>query len=641
LKRIHRGCGPFHRFAFPLHFFALLVFLLSGSLLSADESSYLSSLLAQARERKLWEDPYWHTLLHYKKTLLGFRSLIDDPQFFLSPAGKSDPQAELEATLRGFFTSEEEGKKGAVCRFVARFHWLVEKMKIDPSQLPVSECRRFSQIMDEIKPASVTLIFPTAHINSPASMFGHTLLTIDTATRSRLLAYAINYSAVTRETFGPLFAVKGLFGFYPGYFSILPYYAKLQEYSDIDHRDIWEYPLNLREDEIRRLLMHVFEMDFIYSDYYFFDENCSYNLLFPLDAARPSLRLTEPLPFWVIPLDTIRDAKKNGLTSEAMYRPSRATKIKYLASLLPANRQRAARDITTGRLDPETPLEPPMSPEEKALLLDLSGEYLQYLYSKKKVSVSDFQGRFRKILQARSRLGGTEEEYQVPPPVPPDKGHLSNRFRAALGVRRGSFFQEIGLRAAYHHLLDDDRGYIEGAQIVFGDAALRFYSAEHKLVLQKLDIIDILSLSPRDAFFQPISWKIRTGFLRETGKDGEDHLIYQLNPGGGFSYKMSRDHFLYILGEGDFLAGGGLEEKHAGGFGASAGLLSNLHPLWKAHLFTRGIYFPLGDRHSSWEVGLQQNFTLGKNTGLRLDFGLSKVHGYERIETSLSYNLFF
>ena len=229
MKQIHRGCGPFPRLAFPPLFLFPLIFLLSGSSLHADDSPYLSSLLAQAREENLSGDPFWHTLIHYKKTLFGFQSLIDDPNFFLAPSGKQDPQAEMEATLRGFFAQEEEGKKSVICRFVARYHWLAEKLKIDPAQLPVSACRRFSEIMDEVKPASVTLIFPTAHINSPASMFGHTLLTIDTASRSRLLAYAINYSAVTRETFGPLFAIKGLFGFYRGYFSTLPYYAKLQE----------------------------------------------------------------------------------------------------------------------------------------------------------------------------------------------------------------------------------------------------------------------------------------------------------------------------------------------------------------------------------------------------------------------------
>jgi hypothetical protein len=66
-------------------------------------------------------------------------------------------------------------------------------------------------------------------------MYGHTLLTIETANKSSLLAYSVSYSATTRETFGPSFAVKSIVGLYPGYFSVLPYYAKLQEYSDVDH----------------------------------------------------------------------------------------------------------------------------------------------------------------------------------------------------------------------------------------------------------------------------------------------------------------------------------------------------------------------------------------------------------------------
>ncbi|MCK7512715.1 MAG: DUF4105 domain-containing protein [Desulfobacterales bacterium] len=68
---------------------------------------------------------------------------------------------------------------------------------------------------------------------------------------------------------------------------MLPYYAKLQEYSDVDHRDIWEYSLNLTEPEIRRMMLHIRELDAIASDYYFFDENCSYLLFSLLEAARP------------------------------------------------------------------------------------------------------------------------------------------------------------------------------------------------------------------------------------------------------------------------------------------------------------------------------------------------------------------
>ena len=590
---------------------------------------------------ELSKDPYWHTLLHFKKTFWGSRSLVDDPRFFLDPAGKYDPQAELEATLRSLFDQEEDEKRHSACRFIARYHWLADRLKIDSSRLSVPECRRFSEIVAQIKPASVTLIFPTAHMNGPASMFGHTLLTIDTSSQSRLLAYAINYSAFTRDTMGPNFAFKGLFGFYPGYFSMLPYYGKLQEYNDIEQRDIWEYPLNLSGEELRRLLMHLYEMDSIYSDYYFFDENCSYNLLFLLDAARPSTALTDQFPFWVIPLDTIRKVQEKGLTTGAIYRPSRATKIKYLASLLPENNRPMARDIAAGKMDPNRLLEEKIEPGRKILISDLAGEHLQYQYSQKKLTPAEFQERFRKILRARSLLGGAEEDYRIPPPARPDEGHLSNRLSLGVGVNRGRLFEEVGIRPAYHDLLDNERGYGEGAQIIFADTALRFYSSDRKLLLQKLDIIDIVSLSSRDIFFQPYSWKIKTGLLRRTGADGKDHSVYELNPGGGWSYRLDKRNLIYLLGETDLSLGGGLEGNYAVGIGASAGLLTNLTKKWKIHLFGREIYYGLGDEHHAWEAGLHQNFTLNTNMSLRLELGWTRIHGYDRTEAGLYWNQYF
>ena len=634
-------CGALIRPAFPIWFILLLLVLLPGSPLQADESSYFSSLLVTAQQMHLSKDPYWHTLLHYKKTLSGFQSLVDDPRFFLAPSGKYDPQAELEATLRSLFSQEEDDQRHPVCRFIARYHWLADRLKIDPSRLPVPDCPSFSETMEKIKPASVTLIFPASHINSPASMFGHTLLTVDTASKSRLLAQSINYSAVTRETFGPLFAVKGLFGFYPGYFSMLPYYAKLQEYSDIDHRDIWEYPLNLNGEEIKRLLMHTYEMDGIYSDYYFFDENCSYNLLFLLDAARPSIGLTDQFPLWVIPIDTVRKVQENGLITGAIYRPSRATKIKHLASLLSQSDGMIALDIAGGKMDPDRLLEEKIVRERKILICDLAGEHVQYLYSKGKVTSGEFQERFWKILRVRSLLGEGEEDHQLPPPARPDQGHLSSRLTLGMGVSSGRLFEEVGYRPVYHDLLDNDRGYVEGAQIIFADAALRYYSSDRKLLLQKLDIIDIVSLSPRDTFFQPFSWKIKTGLLQQTGNDGQDHLVYQVNPGGGISYKINKENLLYFLGEADLDYGGGLKEKYAVGIGASAGLLSNLSETWKVHLYTREIYYALGDKHNAWEAGLQQNFTLTTNTSLRPEVSLSRVFGFNRITAGLFWNFHF
>jgi hypothetical protein len=297
--------------------------------------------------------------------------------------------------------------------------------------------------------------------------------------------------------------------------------------------------------------------------------------------------------------------------------------------------------MARGEREAESLLEEKTDRKTKIVISDLAGEYLQYQYAKKKVKTGEFEERFWKILRVRSSLGEPEEDYRIPPPDRPDEGHLSNRFRLGIGVRKDRFFQEAAIRPAYHDLLDDERGYVEGAQIIFADTVLRFYPSDDKLVLQKLDMIDIISLSPRDAFFEPFSWKIKTGLLRRTGEDGKDHLVYELNPGGGWSYRLDKRNLIYLLGETNLNLGGGLEGHYAVGIGASAGLLTHLTKEWKIHLFGREIYYGLGDEHNAWEAGLHQNFTLNTNMSLRLELGWTRIHGYERTESGLYWNKYF
>lgn len=174
-------------------------------------------LIDQADRLNLHDERYWHILLHYKPSWFGVESLIDDPAFFLYEEGKNDPRSELHATLRAFFQPLEDEEKGhPICRFIARFTWLKEQLGIDTTKLPFSACSIFHDVYDFIEPTSVTFIFPAAYLNSPASMFGHTLIVFDSKERNRLLSRAVSYAARTDETFGPLFAVAAMIGVYKG-----------------------------------------------------------------------------------------------------------------------------------------------------------------------------------------------------------------------------------------------------------------------------------------------------------------------------------------------------------------------------------------------------------------------------------------
>jgi len=629
-------------FCISLLFFVTSAIIGSFSPARADDQQYVEDLVSKARSMKLYQERYWHTLLHYETGVLGLRSLVDDPNFFLAQDGKTNPQAELEADLRAFFQPQEESKDSVICRFVARFDWLKERLEIDPARLPVSGCRSYMEFLDRSQPKSTTLVFPMAHLNSPASMFGHTLLTVETASKSKLLSYSISYSAHANESFGPLFAIKGIFGLYPGYFSVLPYYAKLQEYRDIDRRDIWEYPLNLTEPEVRRMMLHIREMDSIAADYYFFDENCSYLLFYLLEAARPTARLTDKAHGWIIPLDSIRMIQSEGFITDSQYRPSRTTKIKYLASCISPAESVYARSLAGGE-ERDSPFASETPVQEKMKTYELASEYLQYLYTKDYVPEDVYQERFLGILRMRSQLGVSREDdlFAITPPVPPDKGHPSNRLGLGLGVRKDDFFEELRIRAAYHGLMDNDEGYVEGAQLIFADLALRHYPEKHKLSLQELDIIDIFSLTPDDEFFHAVSWKVRTGLTRLVGEDDQEHLVYELNPGGGLAFRNDSLGLAYMMLETGFNVGGALEHDNAVGIGGSAGILKKLNEKWKVHAFVRDIYYGFGDTFNDGEAVIQQSFILDTCQTITVDVLRRKTRDFYQTEAKALWNFFF
>jgi hypothetical protein len=505
-------------------------------------------------------------------------------------------------------------------------------------------------MIDRIGPKTATLVYPASHINSPASMFGHTLLSIETANRSKILAHAIDYAANTNETFGPLYAFKGIFGLYHGYFNNLPYYAKIQQYNDFDQRDLWEYRLNFTEKEVRKMMYHIFELDFIYSDYYFFDENCSYNILFLLDVARPSLKITDrfytKIPTWVIPVDTIREIDRAGLVESVECRPSRVSTIRHIGGLLSTDAKKLARDIIRKTKEPEAILESNLTPDEKAQVGDLVTEHIRYQYSKEDISKEEYSAFLIKTLQTRSKIDIPEASYRVPQPPRPDLGHSSARAYAGVGMTGNSLYQEIRLRPSYHTLLDPGDGYIEGGQIVFTDVVLRFYDEKKRCELERWHLIDIISLTPNDLFIQAISWKITTGLRRTFLTSDSRPLIAFLNPGGGYAWK-SPIGILYGVLETELAAGKAFEQAVDWGAGISAGLLTSISPLFKMHIDARDIYFLLDETRHETSTSLGIRFTATRNISLTIEgkYAITAdaafAHHAKRYDIIAGCNVFF
>ena len=361
-----------------LFFCSLLVSAPGPAGAAPPDPAHLEELLARARAGRLAADPGWLRLGHYQRTLTGgWKSQADGKEFFLAKGGKTDPAAELEATLRGFFDDapKREELDDAQCRFPARFAFLGRRLGFDLARLPPRRCPKLEDFLARTRPRGVTLVFSSYYLNNPASSFGHTLLRLDKTGEARpekrfeLLDHGVDYSASVDTGNAVLYAAKGLLGFFKGEFKIYAYYYKVRQYGDYESRDLWEYELALLPEEVAMLAAHVWELGGTWFDYWYLDENCSYHVLSALEAAAPRLDLVSHVGrFVVLPSDTVLALFQNpGLVRAVHYRPSIRTQFEARARALGAAERRAVEELAH---EPAAPLPASLGEAERAATLD-------------------------------------------------------------------------------------------------------------------------------------------------------------------------------------------------------------------------------------------------------------------------------
>lgn len=600
--------------------------------------------VAFAEEMGLAAERQWRLLLHVRAGWLsgGQRSFISRGDFFISSAGWQAPDQELVATLRAFFEPAESGDEHALCRYPARASWLKNKLAGQQFQWPEPDCDSFKSWSGEIGAESATLIFPSTYLNNPASAFGHTLIRLDSPEhdeRTRPLAYAANFAAHTRGENAIVYALKGLFGGYSGYFSVTPYYKKIIQYGDIESRDIWEYQLNLTPAEVRLMVAHLWELRQAAFSYYYFDENCSYYLLKLLEVVRPELTFDGAFPLHVIPVDTIRAAYKYPeLFGAITFRPSTSSKLKArIAQSTPEEQELAAAVVSNRVLDPDVLAS--LEPESQAAVLDLASDYLDYIEARstraeKSIDLQMALLRRRSTLTASSRI-------DVPVPgVRPDEGHASARFAVGGGSQYGRAFYELAVRPAYHDLIDPVAGFEPGAAIELFGVTTRQYRGD-VFRLEGFDLLNIASQLPRSAFFRSMSWGLHSGWYRKQFDDRQQRMVFGTDLALGYSVEPLPATTVYLLGVVPAEVSTRLDKGYALGGGGRAGIYNHLIDGVSARIEGESRRYMLGKEHTSHRLRFDLGVALGDSYSVRFGVGRNwELAGTDRIVTG-AFNIYF
>ena len=273
----------------------------------------------------------------------------------------------------------------------------------------------------------------------------------------------------------------------------------------------------------------------------------------------------------------------------------------------------------------------PIDTNEKIAILDLSADILRYRLLKKEVSEADYRKLLLAILKNRSKLGKGPAPVEVPPTRSPENTHESSLIRLGGGAIDENGYMELGFRPSFNDLDDPDFPDDNGMQIQFLNTRLRYYVEDEKWEAERVEVIDINSMSSRDAAFKPPSWRVSTGWKRELTKDGERPILFYLNGGTGVSYFHSLTGLFYTMILAEIDISHHYEHDITGGAGIESGIVKRILEPYKIHIYGRMLGVLDDDINYRRTLALSQRLRLFRDIQLSLTTEFSKdyTHSYQ------------
>lgn len=485
---------------------------------------------ADIRLRKAALSTEWLRLVHYKSTTFGgYKSEIDSERFFFAgEQGKTDPHAELLATLRGF-GRPVEGNVNAhpICRFPSRYDFARRHLSVPESKL---ECPEFNVWMQSLDPEGVSIVYANNFPNNPASIFGHTFLRLHSKKESGvqagrvggrkidLLDYAVGYAASTSDANIFHYVIGGLFGWFPGLFDLGPYYNKVNMYNNLESRDLWEYRLDISPEQARKMMTHFWELGHgMHADYYFLDENCSYWILTLLEVARLDWNISDKYFMYVAPPDTIKVIYNvPGAVTDIQFRPSLFHKFQHRLNYLNRGQKRQLETLTSPADDDLAKTVEQISGDPFVIETALAS--LSFLRANNEGQFNQhFKPRFTQLLVARSKLPTINDKKfdTVASDDRPDKAHDDHATSLGFGFNQDNAFSQLTLRFGNHDFLSRDIGKPAYSIMEMLNLSLRFYHGDldqaglrRRVQLEELKLFHLSSLFATSRYVKKWSFEV-------------------------------------------------------------------------------------------------------------------------------------
>lgn len=602
---------------------------------SAEITKPSNQLVTQAKVRNLAHDPYWIALMHYhSSTRFGVTNLVSEirsADFFLSQNGATDSFAELTATLDAFFDEPGDNPdEHAQCKFVARYNWLRKTLDWSGLMPPEVTCRNYDLWSMQGKVESLSLVFATGYLSNPASFYGHILLKFNSSAStfsSDYLDQSINFGAIVPPNEnGAIYVFKGLFGGYDATFSNAQFYRINHTYAEGELRDLWEYRLNLDDDQVRQIVAHSWELLGKKFKYYFLKENCAYRMGELLEVVVKQPVLPKELP-WAMPatvFNRIDSIRSNGvpLVQSVKLIPSRLNRYYAKYSRLSDRQKSAAGLLAAGTTQFDNSGFVELGDQEKVAITDTLLDYVEFRLVGDKGN-PNLKTLKQRLLVERIKLPSEPKQtkepiQQFPGSSPPHDGPLPGMIRLGAvhnaNLGSGTYFQ---VRPAYFDVLEPDSGRVPNSHLTMFDLSAVYL--DHQFSIRNLDLVNIENFNvaktplPGDG---GLAWKFRTGF-RSVDLGCTNCLVFNMTGGLGKSYEISEDVVAY--GMVDLSVQSGHHGPPLMGLDPQVGLVVTPRPFWKFRLSVGQTYYLDSQLRDVRLLRWENRFGINRNWDVRIN----------------------
>ena len=627
-----------------LIFLALLFF--SKSVIAANEMA-ITDLIQQSRLKNLSEHPYWHALVHYEPSLLNFgrvRSAISTDAFFLSTDGKTNPQNELEETIRSLFSNtSEKPDDHPQCRFVSRYQWLKKQLNWSDKKIVDQPCPGYKLWSFNNHVESISLLFATGYLGSPASFFGHPLLKFNLPrdkNPSDLLDTSLNYGALTPPNENPfVYAAKGLFGGYSAGLTHIHFFYNNHNYSETELRDMWEYELNFNSEQIEQIVSHTWELIGNKFSYLFLSDNCASRMAQLLEAVIDQPLLPRNVPY-AIPY-TVFDSLAYGkypdgqpLVKKVSLIPSRQNRFntKYF-SLTKSEMNLVDLYIKDSSLLKQSNYQQ-LPAENKIKVIETLFDYYAFRIVKEEKNLELKQIK-KDLLIERLSLPAKENDWKLPSSKAPHLGQrpVLTRISVINSNKFGSGL-ELRVRPAYYDFLSSDIGRLPYSALGIFDLSLKLL--DQQLYISEFNFISIDTLNPSITGLPGdggLAWKFKVG------AENQDHsctacTVARIDSGIGKSVQLNETFLLYAMVEGRI-------QSSIQGSGTLAVMptlsaLVKFSDFWSSILNIGSRYYLDGLKSKDDIINWENRFGSHRNWDLRIAYQYHKDH-----QTKFSYSYYW